>query len=381
MMGIGKKLLLLLLCAALGLSLFPASACAESGGETLAAEGGQRENSGSRSLCRILWEGGRRLGETAAKTVSACRLALRDPWGELRTASLNRQLRILVIGNSFNQDVMAYVPPILNEILPDYEITYAVLYVSSADLDTHLERWESGSYTLNYWGPLDTRWSRGEITLSDALAIQDWDIIMTQATSSDVLSEERIRSKIIEPGRQLLRILQANAPKPFAAMWFQWVGRPEGDYGCKEMTRMIMSATDLVMKEMGFLDYIPVGAAIQSARTNPALNALGGGGEMLHSDGIHLAAGLPDLIAAYTVVQKILQWTGNGHLSVLGSGFRPTDANCIRIGARNEGVKPIRMTHGDASGVTEELVLAAQEIAVLAVKFPGEITDCSGILG
>lgn len=33
-------------------------------------------------------------------------------------------LRILAIGNSFNQDVMAYLPPVLNEMLPDYNITY-----------------------------------------------------------------------------------------------------------------------------------------------------------------------------------------------------------------------------------------------------------------
>lgn len=64
-------------------------------------------------------------------------------------------LKILCIGNSFNQDVMAYLPPILREILPNTEITYGVLYSGSAGLRDHIEWYANNeAYTyFNYWGP------------------------------------------------------------------------------------------------------------------------------------------------------------------------------------------------------------------------------------
>lgn len=365
--------------------------------------------------------------------------AAQDRWTNWTGGPTGRKMNILVIGNSFNQDVMAYVPPILKEIAPDVDFTVAVLYAGSADLERHLTMWnEDGSYALNLWRPSSRRWGRWNARkLREVLAMADWDVILTQAASSDVLSDERIRAKILTPGRQLLRILQENAPKPFRAGWFQWAARPEGDFSSAQMAQKIMDATDTVMQKLGFFDYIPVCAAIQSARTNQSLAALGGGGDMLHSDRVHLAAGLPDLIAAYTVAMKLAEWSGKGRPGVLGSDFVPTYTRALSIKASYADVQPgdtVLMTHGAPVGVTttnylgnkdtaaelpasgnteldmwyakdtklayvwngtaweawddtdcsqyvlQENIRAAQEIAELAVRNPRAVTDCASVL-
>ena len=383
MKKIGRTLFMLLLCTAMGLYMLSVADSADNGESKPMTQLKQKNvPKPDRRLRNINFA----LKEFFSLEETPGPAVPEDLWDDLpeqlREVPLTHQLRILVIGNSFNQDTMAYVPPILNEILPDYEITYAVLYTSSADLDKHLSYWENVYYyTLNYWGPGDKSWSRDITTIDEILEMDNWDIVMTQATSSDVLSNDRIQNKILRPAQRLLDKLQTSASKPILPVWVQWVGRPESSFGCAEMTHKITDATNTVIAETDFFDFIPIGVAIQSARTNATINNLGGGGELLHRDRVHLAAGLPDLIASYTTVQKILEWTGNGHLSVRGSSFRPADEECVRIGACWSESSEIRMTHGDSVGVTEELVLAAQEIAMMAVENPTEVTNCADILG
>lgn len=295
------------------------------------------------------------------------------------TDMIRKELKILCVGNSFNQDVMAYVPPILEELLPDVEITVATCYTSSASLQDHVDWFNAGTpYTVyNEWAAGATEWARYSastaMTLQQVLDRNDWDIITMQGTSSDVLTDDDVDSLIVTPGRQLLRILQSNAQKPFEAMWFQWMGRPQGSYTALDMFGFINSATQSVMQKLGMLDYVPVGAAIQSARTNSVLGALGDGGDMLYSDAVHMQAGLPALIAAYTTALKVLEWYGRKYTGLYGSTFAPDSATV-------EAINCAGMTHGDPVGVDPTYIRAAQEIAVLAVRNPDVVTDCKNIL-
>ena len=109
-------------------------------------------------------------------------------------------LRILAIGNSFNQDVMAYLPPVLNEMLPDYNITYGILYKSSAGIGKHVDMFSNNEkYTwFNYWKPGQKEWMRynNAYSLADVLALEEWDIITFQGTSRDVISEVGIKNMV-----------------------------------------------------------------------------------------------------------------------------------------------------------------------------------------
>ena len=296
-----------------------------------------------------------------------------------KNLTVKKDLKILAIGNSFNQDVMAYLPPVLNELLPDYKITYATLYKGSAKIEEHVSMFHNNDkYTYyNCWEEDATAWKRyrNKYSLADILS-EKWDIIMFQGTSSDVYSDKLIQNKLIVPGRQLLRILQNNTKKPFAAMWVQWIGRPQGEKTSTEMTDLIVSATTEVMNNLGMQDFIPVGIALQSARTVPALQMLGEGSDMLYRDHVHLQAGLPALLAAYTIALKITEWTGNYHVGVYRSHFVPTDKRCIEIGVRAEDPSIIMMTHGSSVGITPENIRVIQEIATMAVKRPATVTNC-----
>lgn len=303
-------------------------------------------------------------------------------WTDWINLTGKKTIKVLIIGNSFNQDVTAYVPPILEEILPDYEFYIGDLYSDGAELVDHITMFDDDTpyQKYNRWSLVTHKWAHtSNKTLADVLA-EGWDIIFTQGTSSDVLNDTDIEDNIVAPSRQLLRILQKNSPRPFTYMTNLWHGRPLGAYTSEQMWEKIVDATEKVMDEVGFADYVPVGTALQSARTNSTLKALGDGDMLFDEDSKHIAAGVPALICAYTIVAKILEWAGLRTTGIYKSTWKPTDANCIAIAARGESVHPIVMTHGDSVGVTDANMRAAQEIAVMAVKKPTTITDCSDFI-
>lgn len=311
---------------------------------------------------------------------------LAEAYIRLKITPPKKKLNILVFGNSFSQDSFAYLPPVLNEILTDYEIKYGVAYKSSASLSDHVAWYNDETlYTwFNLWDVNANKWKRiangiNGKKLTDIMAMEQWDIIYIQPTGSSQ-SDAVIESEIITPGRQLLRILQSLSGGPFTLMVGQWLATSDGTFVnlCDGMQK--------TKQRLGIYDYIPIGTAMENARTNETLKALGDDNDgtgygMLYDN--HMQSGLPALIATYTIALKILDFVGESRRGIYGSTFEPTTDNCITIGAYYDtGMdgdhKP--MTHGASVGVTAENIRAAQEIAVLAVNNPTVITDCSDII-
>ena len=160
-------------------------------------------------------------------------------------------------------------------------------------------------------------------------------------------------------------------------MWFQWLGRPQGNRTAEEMTNLIVAATNVVMKELEIQDYFPIGIAIQSARTNSTLRALGDAGNMMYKDNIHMQAGLPALISTYVIALKIANKTGIKNADLTKISFIPTDKNCIDIGAREKNKKPGGMTHGISVGINSDNIQVARKVAEMAVQNPTRVTDVS----
>ena len=293
------------------------------------------------------------------------------------------EIKVLCVGNSFNQDVMAYVPPILQEILPNTRFTFGILYEDGASYQKHLDMYtNSTDYDYwNIWKPGASMWLRykdstgNSKTLVEGLQYTNWDLILTQDTSGTVLDSNTVATSITH-GRQLMRVIQDNITAPAQMGLFAFVGRPYSsggiDYSAAEMTQKVMDATNTIMQNLGFKDFIPIASAIGSARTNDTFAALGNAGDLLYDN--HLQNGIGDLISAYVIALKILEWTGHGQKGIYGSTFVPTDANVSAINADG-------MTHGTAVGIDDpENILAAQEIATLAVRNPTQIIDCSDII-
>jgi hypothetical protein len=321
-----------------------------------------------------------------------------------------KELSILILGNSFSQDSFAYLPPVLNEILPDYRINYGVAYRSSADISDHIKLYNKevgspeiatpdGKYTVfSYWPESRVKWTRyyqstvsnpsgvqiGK-TLQDILALQKWDIIYVQPAANDLRTatlDETAKEQIINPGRNLLEILRNEHGGRFSLLMGQWLATStNGDNG-EVVFGIMANLMQKVKQRIGILDYVPIGTAIQNARSNATLQALGENANknMLYDN--HMQSGIAPLIATYTIALKILECIGESHRGIYGSTFVPTTENCIAINAyASDGMNatPKPMTHGASQGVTDANIRAAQEIAVLAVNNPTTITDCSEI--
>ena len=305
-----------------------------------------------------------------------------------------KDLNILVIGNSFSMDSFAYLPPVLSEALPEYNVNYGVAYTSSASIDDHVMWYNNNTkYTLYWeWNERLNKWrhftSTGDLdrgkTLTDIMALRAWDIIYVQP-ASEVTSPELIERNIIEPGRELLRILQGLALRPFTFLMGEWMGTlsedPQyaGDHG-DHVFGLIAAAMEQTQRALGIDGVIPIGAAIQDARSNSTFQTLGSwvNKNMLYSDGIHMQSGIAPLIAAYTIAKYILRLIGMKR-GLFASTFVPTTENCIAINAYSTTfVRP--MTHGESDGVTTENIRAAQEIASFAVRYPDEVIDCSHVI-
>lgn len=127
---------------------------------------------------------------------------------------------------------------------------------------------------------------------------------------------------------------------------------------------------------------VPVGTAIQNARTIDAIKALGdytnnplntsGWGYLTCKDGVHLQEGLPCQIAAYTFVMSLLELYGLNQYSIIGETTRVT--------AEWAYGKSIPGPHGDYIGSSSENCLIAQKCAVLAMKHPFEVIDMNDII-
>lgn len=322
------------------------------------------------------------------------------------TLALRKKLNILSIGSSFCQDCFAYLPPVLNEILPDYSITYGNAYKDSTALLDQVTTTipnRTPYDRFNYWDSSATKWDRqtGK-TFEDIMALKKWDIIYLQpdgmlrvgtkedgshldANGNYKPSETAVYDSVIKPGRWLLRKLQELNGGPFSLMMGQRLGAD------KNSAEVIGVGMEFAKKKLGIADYAPVGAAFLNARTNESLKELGEHTRaddgytygMLYDN--HMQAGIPALLAAYTVALTILKCIGEQHRSIYGSTFVPTLERCISIGVCKDGgdnqegynLSP-PFTHGAPHGVDNENIKAIQEIAVLTVKDPTVKIDFSG---
>lgn len=299
----------------------------------------------------------------------------------VRNIPKEKELNILVLGNSFSQDAFAYLPPILNEMLPDYGITYGVAYGDSYGAEDHVNSYENDvKYEQwNLWRSGADHWSHYtgssvRKSMKDILGLYDWDIVYFQSNGTVKVStmESSMKTNNITPGRKMLRILQDELKHPFMFLTGQWVSTVYDDAASTAASyERMRNAIKYVGDNLGVNDIVPVGAAVSIARTNSTLDALGNAGHLLYNT--HMQAGLPALMSSYVIAEYLVRKLGRSNCSVYGSSFVPSGENC-------EAINSSSMTHGTPVGVETDYIRAAQEIAVAAVTHPDVFMDCSDIL-
>lgn len=253
-------------------------------------------------------------------------------------------MKVLAIGNSFSDDAMEYLYPILRA-LGEEEIILGNLYIGGCSIDRHVMCAKKSLPAYNYRTNVDGEWVKhSEYRSIDAVRAENWDLISMQQASRGsglVRSYKRLR--------KLIRFVRKNANKNATLFWHMtWAyqndstqtGFKNYDNDQAKMYSSIVKAVQKrILSQKQFAFIVPVGTAIQNARTSYL-------GDTLTRDGFHMSIPLGRYIAGLTWARVL---TGK---SVRGISYAP-------------------------EGVDEKMKAVAIEAVESAVKSPFDVTSLS----
>lgn len=292
-------------------------------------------------------------------------------------------IKILSIGNSYSCDALSYVPFILENMNVDANIQIGILCMGGADLNDHVYNFENqipNYYYFHYNG--GGAWQYlGQQTIQYALDNYDWDIITLQQVSHKAANWTTYQPSL----NNIISLIIDYINTPVKFGWYMVQSRPATGINGSNYTDETIVANYVniaanaqrVLGETACEFVIPVGTAIQNARTIHDIKALGdysnieentSGLGYLEYDGIHLQEGLPCQIAAYSFVLSILeQYGGLEAYSIIGESTRVTPEWISG--------KQIPGSNGVPIGSDDTNCLTGQRCAVEAFNKPYEITD------
>lgn len=207
-------------------------------------------------------------------------------------------MKILAIGNSFSDDSMEYLYPVL-QALGAEEISLGNLYIGGCPLSSHVEHCKSNAPAYEYRTNTQNEWHTApNHPILDAVASQEWEIISMQQASSQSGFEETydVLPKLIE-------FVRANTKKGIKLAWnMTWAYQQDFVSANFEkyqndqtgMYQAILQAVkSRILPSDQFCYLFPVGTAIQNARSSYL-------GDTLTRDGFHLSIPFGRYIAALT---------------------------------------------------------------------------------
>ncbi len=257
----------------------------------------------------------------------------------------SRSIKIFTIGNSFSEDAMQYLYPMLKE--GGYEdITLGRLYIGSGTLQMHCDNANSGSTAYEYWKNTDGTWIKNASqSLSYGLKDEEWDIIVMQQGSGSS-GMPNTYSPYLD---NLITYVNNNKTNPDAqfAWHMTWAYQQDTDhyefpnYGSNQMTmyEAIVGAVDSQIKTRDFGFIIPAGTAIQNARTSYL-------GDHLTRDGYHLNYNTGRYIAALTWAKELC---GIDAEDITYSPNSEVDKNIAvaKESAKNAALSPFAVTQSE----------------------------------
>lgn len=231
-------------------------------------------------------------------------------------ADKDKVIKILAIGNSFSQDA---VEQYLWNIADADNVRFIIgnMYIGGCSLERHVRNADENkpAYAYRKIGLDGKKIERKNVSLETALADEKWDYVSLQQASGKSGCFNTYEPYLNE----LVSYVKARIGKSTKLMFHEtWAYAPDSNHGefknyGNDQTAMynaIISATRQALKKSGIKIVIPVGTAIQNARTSFV-------GKDLTRDGYHLGLGLGRYIAACTWYETI---TGN---DVIGNSFKP----------------------------------------------------------
>ncbi len=256
-------------------------------------------------------------------------------------------VKILAIGNSFSDNAMSYLYPILTAFGAQ-NIVLGNLYIGGCTLQTHannaLQNNSAYDYRKNTSGTFVTT---SGTKMGDAIREEQWQVITLQQASgvSGMLSTYNEDIDI------LTTYVNSNKTGEAKLGWHMtWAYQQNSthgefpNYGSNQMTmyeKIVTCVNAKIDTNKAFDFVIPAGTAIQNARTSYV-------GDNLTIDGYHLNS-LGEFIIGVTWVMKITGW-GIDELDVnkIPPEFQG-DAELIKEAASNAIKKPYEVTRSELS--------------------------------
>ncbi|MBR2327385.1 MAG: DUF4886 domain-containing protein [Clostridia bacterium] len=207
-------------------------------------------------------------------------------------------IKILSISNSYGDDSVKYLWSLLKATGRYDEIIVGHLYRGGCDIDTHYDYITKGTkgYRYYYNDSGDYSW-RANVSSNEAIASQDWDIIVTAQASAKTYD-----SNSFSNAQPLLDKFKELATNPDVKIcwnmtWcYQTVGAEYGGSQTSFMTNVFNNIKNTIAPMGDIAAVIPSGTVIQDLRSSYI-------GNTLNRDGSHLELG----IASYSVG---LAWLG-----------------------------------------------------------------------
>ncbi|MBQ7225199.1 MAG: DUF4886 domain-containing protein [Clostridia bacterium] len=266
-------------------------------------------------------------------------------------------LKILAIGNSFSVDSMQYIYQVA-EAAGVEKIVLGNLYIGGCTLATHLSNATNDSGAYTYYTNTNGTWeTTGGYKISTAVKSDDWDFISFQQASgysgiADSYDDLEALIKIVEPMNPSARLV-------WHMTWAYQQNSGHSDfskYGKDQMTmyNAIVNAVKTKILTNGSIEIvIPVGTAIQNARTSYV-------GDTLTRDGYHLTEDFGRYIGSLAFVKALTGLSIDG-ISYKPSGVDASEALIAIEAVNNANKKPYEVTSSAYAEVPEEEELVLVE--------------------
>lgn len=243
----------------------------------------------------------------------------------VKPSDFTKKLRILMIGNSFSEDVIEYAWNIAYELGVEELIT-GNAYIGGASLATHASRIADGTAVYSYAVNQSGSWIRKSgYTLKSIIEAEEWDIVTMQQSSTD----SGVSSKY---GQNLFTvenfIKEHVKNKNVKLAWHMTWAYPKANefltgilhnsfpiYNNDQMqmySQIVSVVNSVIIPSELFYTIIPTGTAVQNLRTTSLC-------ARINRDDCHLSIPLGRFVGAMTLVAQI---TG---LDISKLGFRPTN--------------------------------------------------------
>ena len=302
----------------------------------------------------------------------------------------SQNIKILFLGNSYTHDCAEYFPFIFNEIAPECQITCGIAFHGGATLNQYMDWFDDGTAALDYakYKTTDTSWdivaavgsthTEDNVTVKYVLRDEPWDIVVIQQASSSQGNWSTFSNinLIIDKYAEYIRT-QHNKSCRIGYLMPQLRFRPNTEPNYLVTYEDQQECIQKILETTPVDFIIPCGTAIENARGNTTLNAIGNGaggntGHLVCDNNGHLQQGLAELIPAYVVVLKVFDLLGKPY-GIMGDPIRPTQDV---VDAWDVPGKYDSYPASDTSqGVSDANCLLAQRCAIAAIKNPYEITQ------